>query len=359
MFLLRLMKSLNDEGLVWYSLSSRRWEFDLHKIRIKQISEDVVQHMTLAMTKLDANMQTGLRTAACLGLSFNYGILQKAKKEDDFEMEPFLDKCVEDGYIIGIDKGFAWTHDQVHQAAYELIPISQRESFHLLLGSRLLIKSSSSEQGDLLFYVVDNMNRGMRLLDDRGQKYELAYLNLRAGERGEERTLAFPSKIFSYAKFTHALVLLRAISAISSSAFYSASRYFITGLSLLEKNSWESHYSLTMALYDAASEALYVIGDFSRLATLAENPLKFARSFEDKLIVYNNLVRSFLASGQYERGIDTCKQVLAQLGEDVPVQITPALFQSEVTRVKTKLDGLTDEQLLHLPKMTDPQKLVR
>jgi len=41
------------------------------------------------------------------------------------------------------------------------------------------------------------------------------------------------------------------------------------------------------------------------------------------------------------------------------VQITPALFQSEVTRVKTKLDGLTDEQLLHLPKMTDPQKLVR
>jgi len=114
-----------------------------------------------------------------------------------------------------------------------------------------------------------------------------------------------------------------------------------------------------MGLYDAASEALYVIGDFSRLATLAENPLKFARSFEDKLIVYNNLVRSFLASGQYERGIDTCKQVLAQLGEDVPVQITPALFQSEVTRVKTKLDGLTDEQLLHLPKMTDPQKLVR
>jgi predicted ATPase len=147
--------------------------------------------MTLAMTKLEANMQTGLRTAACLGLSFNYEILQKAKKEDDFEMEPFLDKCVEDGYIIGIDKGFAWTHDQVHQAAYELIPISQRESFHLLLGSRLLIKSSSSEQGELLFYVVDNMNRGMRLLDDRGQKYELAYLNLRAGERGEESTLAF------------------------------------------------------------------------------------------------------------------------------------------------------------------------
>ena len=150
MFLLRFLKSLNDEGLLWFSLSSRRWEFDLNKIRIKQISEDVVQHMTLTMTKLEKNMQMGLRTAACLGSNFDAEILRRAKKEDDFDMETFLERCVEEGYLISIDdesKKYAWTHDQVHQAAYELIPIAQRESFHLLLGSRLLIKSSKSEQG--------------------------------------------------------------------------------------------------------------------------------------------------------------------------------------------------------------------
>lgn len=187
MFLLRFLKSLNDEGLLWFSLSSRRWEFDLNKIRIKQISEDVVQHMTLAMAKLEKNMQMGLRTAACLGSNFDAEILRRAKKEDDFDMEPFLEKCVEDGYLIRINdtKKFAWAHDQVHQAAYELIPISQRESFHLLLGSRLLMKSSSSERGELLFYVVDNMNRGLKILECTAQKYELAFLNLRAGERGK------------------------------------------------------------------------------------------------------------------------------------------------------------------------------
>ena len=187
MFVLRFLKSLHDEGLLWFSLSSRRWEFDLQKIRVKEISADVVQHMTLNMTCLDKNMQRGLKTAACLGSNFDAEILQKAKKDDDFDMDMFLVKCVEDGYLVSSDgsKQFAWAHDQVHQAAYELISIEKRELFHLLLGSRLLMKSSSSESSKMLFFVVDNMNRGVKLLENSAQKHELAFLNLRAGERGE------------------------------------------------------------------------------------------------------------------------------------------------------------------------------
>jgi predicted ATPase len=139
------------------------------------------------MTCLDKNMQRGLKTAACLGSNFDAEILQKAKKDDDFDMDMFLVKCVEDGYLVSSDgsKQFAWAHDQVHQAAYELISIEKRELFHLLLGSRLLMKSSSSESSKMLFFVVDNMNRGVKLLENSAQKHELAFLNLRAGERGE------------------------------------------------------------------------------------------------------------------------------------------------------------------------------
>jgi predicted ATPase len=118
------------------------------------------------------------------------------------------------------------------------------------------------------------------------------------------------------------------------------------------------HYNLTIGLHDAASEALYVTGDFSRLAALAEKPLKFARSFEDKLNIYNNLVRSFLASGQLDQGIATCMRVLSQLGEVLPTQITPDIFHIEVVRVKTILDRMSNDQLLSLPIMTDAHKLV-
>jgi len=42
----------------------------------------------------------------------------------------------------------------------------------------------------------------------------------------------------------------------------------------------------------AASEALYVTGDFSLLTALVDDPLMKARSFEDKLNILNNLVRA-------------------------------------------------------------------
>lgn len=51
MFVLRFLSSLNDEGLLRYSMSSRRWEFNLEKIQYKEISDDVVQLMTHQMAR--------------------------------------------------------------------------------------------------------------------------------------------------------------------------------------------------------------------------------------------------------------------------------------------------------------------
>ena len=108
------------------------------------------------------------------------------------------------------------------------------------------------------------MNRGASLIVDQDQKCELAQLNLDAGER-----------------------------AISQSAFSCAEKYLLTGLSLLGPDSWENqYYDLTLQLHDAASEALYVTGNFGELSALASKPLIHARTFEDKLNIYNNLVRA-------------------------------------------------------------------
>lgn len=126
---------------------------------------------------------------------------------------------------------------------------------------------------------------------------------------------------------------------------------------MLDHDSWDLHYSLTMGLYDACTEALYVTGDHSRLEALVDKPLRFARSFEDTLNIYNNLVRSFWGAGQLDQGVSTCMRVLAQLGEVVPAQITAEAFHTEAARVKTILSGCSDDHLLSLPIMTDSNKL--
>ena len=117
MFILKFLKSLNEEGLLWFSMTSRRWEYDLNKIRLKEISEDVVQHMTQHMTRLSKRMQMGLKLAACLGPNFDAEILGKAKRDND--LEHFLESSVEGGFFQHVaGNHYKWAHDQVQQAAY-------------------------------------------------------------------------------------------------------------------------------------------------------------------------------------------------------------------------------------------------
>lgn len=77
----------------------------------------------------------------------------------------------------------------------ELIPFASRESFHLLLGSRIFVRVSSKELGKFVYFIVDNMNRGSKLLESSDQKIELARLNLQAGT--SMKLISF----FSHSKF--------------------------------------------------------------------------------------------------------------------------------------------------------------
>lgn len=54
MFVLRFIASLNDEGDLWYSMSNRRWMYQIEDISVKEIHGDVVSHMTEVKNCLQA-----------------------------------------------------------------------------------------------------------------------------------------------------------------------------------------------------------------------------------------------------------------------------------------------------------------
>lgn len=74
------------------------------------------------------------------------------------------------------------------------------------------------------------MNIGVRLIKSQAQKHEVARLNLRAGE-----------------------------TAMASSSFNSAAKYFMLGVTLLPDNSWVHDYDLTIRLYDAGKFELLIL----------------------------------------------------------------------------------------------------
>ena len=213
LFVVQFLKLLNEEGLLWFSLSSRRWEFDMTRIKSRSVSENVVQFMAQKMKLLPESVQMGLKLSSCLGKDFDADTLEMMKKdENEFDVTSFLKTAIENGVFQQLTPvKYAWVHDQVQQAAYELIPVNKRETFHLILGSRIYMKTPVQDLDKVLFLVADHMNRGLRKIKQRFQKYEVARLNLRAGRK-----------------------------AIALASFLSAASYLKNGISLLCKDSWET-----------------------------------------------------------------------------------------------------------------------
>jgi predicted ATPase len=224
LFVLNFLKSLHEERLIYFNLTSLRWEFDLIKIIQKEVSGDIIDFLSERIMRLPRSVQAGLKIAACLGSTFDVAVFQKANKSADNVTEDFISMATENGFIHESSPNqFTWSHDQLQQAAYTLISTNMRQSTHLLVGARIFLNSRPEEVQSMIHDIVRNMNIGMSLLDSQERKTELAQLNLLAGEQSKK-----------------------------SSAFYSAANYFMTGIGLLDENWQNTSYDLAMKLYNSA-----------------------------------------------------------------------------------------------------------
>ena len=102
-----------------------------------------------------------------------------------------------------------------------------------------------NDSQDILFYVVDQFNRGTSKIIDPEEKHKLVKLNLEAGRKAK-----------------------------MSAAFWPGIRYFKKGIALLEETCWEAMYDLAYALYMEAAETAYLSGDYKEMNTLLESALK-------------------------------------------------------------------------------------
>jgi len=129
---------------------------------------------------------------------------------------------------------FKFQHDRVQQAAYSLITDTDKQSIHLQIGRLLLANTPEAELEEHLFEVVNQLNAGRELIEERSEKHRLAELNLSAGKKAK-----------------------------ASAAHQPAFQYLNTGIALLEAESWQTQYDLTKAFYEEAAEAAYFCTEFA------------------------------------------------------------------------------------------------
>ncbi|MBV1919826.1 MAG: AAA family ATPase, partial [Pseudomonadales bacterium] len=122
---------------LYYNNQRGRWDWD--KQRLKQIatSGNVAVLLIDALHQQDAHTQDLLQWAACIGTRFNETLLARVTKTTTANIKLHLNAVYKQGYIhrIADQQGsYAFNHDRIRQAYYELLPRENTSQRHWVIG---------------------------------------------------------------------------------------------------------------------------------------------------------------------------------------------------------------------------------
>ncbi len=345
-FMTEFLKSLYDEALVTFNYQQSSWQWNLEQIQSQQITDNVVELMADKVQKLPPQTQTVLKLAVCIGNRFNLEKLSTISEEAPRETASAIWPAIAEGFILPLSNTYKlinqdvegllerltteykFAHDRIHQAVYLLITEIDKKAMHLRVGQLLLRNTLPQKQDENLFDIVNQLNRGQDLINYSIEKYQLAQLNLQAGKKAK-----------------------------SSAAYQSAFNYLQSGLGLLQKDSWQTQYNLTLELHVEAAEAAYLSTNFAAMERLTEIVLQQAQTLLDKVKVYEVRIQAYWAENKHLDAVKTALQVLKLLNINFPEQPSQTDIILALQQTHSVLAGKTPSDLSDLPIMTDPVKL--
>ena len=137
-FVLEFVQSLQSHGLLQYNSCQKRWVWNEHKIRAEEITDNVLHLLSSKMNRLSDDVRSLLKIMACFGTSTNESVIGHLSKSPEYSgVRKRLEEAVSDGFVeVSAEGKFKFVHDKVREAAYNLIPDSDKKQvcplcFHL------------------------------------------------------------------------------------------------------------------------------------------------------------------------------------------------------------------------------------
>jgi predicted ATPase/signal transduction histidine kinase/ActR/RegA family two-component response regulator len=324
-FAIQFLLALAEEGLFAFDAGAATWTWDLARIRAKRYTDNVVELMVGKLKRLPDTTQDALKQLACVGNVAEIATLTLVRTEPEEAIHAALYEAIRVGLILRFEDRYAFLHDRVQEAAYALIPEGERAAAHLRIGRMLASRTGPGELEERIFEIVNQLNRGAALISAPEEREHLAQLNLIAGKRAK-----------------------------ASTAYASALTYLTTGAALLGEDSWERRHELTFALALNRAECEFLTGDLAaaddRLSLLSRR----AGTLADLATVTCLRVELFTTLDRSDRAVEVGLEYLRRIG----IQWSPHPSKDEVAqeyeRIWRQLGSRSIEELIELPKMTDP-----
>jgi predicted ATPase len=325
-FAIQFISALAEAGMLSFDHDAACWSWDLARIHKKGYTDNVADLMVGKLNRLPDETQQTLQLLACMGNSAEPAMLATLSRRGEVQVIGQLWEAIRAGLISCTEHSCSFIHDRVQEAAYSLIPENVRAQTHLRIG-RLLVECTAPEKlPEMMFEVVNQLNRGAHLIKSQDEREKLAEMNLMAGERAK-----------------------------ASSAYASALTYLRAGAALLREDAWERRHELAFALklHEADCElwmgALPAVAQ--RLAALGSR----AADTVQRAAVASRRVDLYTMLGEGDRAVAVGLEYLRHVGIDWAAHPTQLEARHEYEQIWSQVGSRPIEALIDLPPMEDPE----
>jgi predicted ATPase/signal transduction histidine kinase len=346
-FVRQFLQSLHSEGLIAFDADNRNFRYDSAAIEEAAITENVAEFLSSKLARLDSSTQQVLRLAAAIGSRFDLRTLSVIYEHSEAETADVLQRALAAELIVpaslleSLDPAvldsalvyhrFAFLHDRVQQAAYDMIPAEKRPALHLEIGRVLLARSSALQVESRLFDIVNHMNLGAALIEDSAERLQLAEFNVRAGFKARNST-AYGVAVRSY---RHAVELLGGA------------------------NAWNHQPEFACDVHSRLAECLCLTADYEGAFEILDRALERDLPVTDRARLHALKVVTFLSMGHMPEALACGRNAAEELGVQLPDDQAgiERMLQTEIDAILERTSEVGIENLLELPVMEDPGKV--
>lgn len=332
------LADLHQQGFLKYHPGDRRWLWDSNRITGYALSDSSLELLVFKIRNLAERTRNALTTASCIGSVFELITLSALSDKTPQEMQDDLREALTENLIStahdrrerSLATGrYRFVHDQVQQAAYNLLSGEERAALHVEIGYFLLDRLTAVQRQDRLFEIVNHLNHHTGNFEPAQERHRIAALNLEAGNK---------SKI--------------------SAAYSVALAYFKKGTEMLAAHDWQEAYPLSMALHLGYAECAYLAGEPEVCLEIAAQTLQYAKGIEDRARIHQVRIQCLIFNEESDKAFELSLNVLRELGIKFPRNPGNAHVVGAYLRSKWLLRGRKIADLEHLPAMTNVQMLV-
>lgn len=273
-FINQYLNMIYHQGHLDFDTKTQSWVANMNEIEKTHVTENVVEMMTDKIRSLSDISQKTLKTAAAIGFSFNPVTLSQVLGCSVMQAENNLIEAIETEFIIkhnirnfaqdSVSSEYVFQHDRIQQAAYQLIPESERNALHYKIGCVLFAETTPDRREEMIMTIVNQLNYGLSLANTVEEKQEIIKANLIAAKRAQKGTI-----------------------------YSAANNFYTNALRLLPKTAWIENYDLCFELHENLAICELLNGNASRAEDLFNLLIEKAKTNQDKARIYLSKIALF------------------------------------------------------------------